>query len=269
MDDKQYGAFALNALTLDQFRQGRNIRYVPGTFVVKKVVMLGEDGFASLAGDLSAEYVFLEESRDLMAADPGGLFHCVLARTEMGKEGILFALQGIDRYAAHVKNVYALKIDPTAPVEQIPQSRIPCIQTKAIFYHKPRGVEDITGIDYVRNTAERKEQFAVEKTIVLPDDQFSMYQSGGFLQDRIFLFDNLDKMWFDPAARTWHCLLVKGETSQDGILVEAEGYSYARYAAYVPDCALLRLRDIPIQHEPPAKPPHGRTPGRRSRGQER
>ena len=61
-------------------------------------------------------------------------------------------------------------------------------------------------------------------------------------------------MWFDPEKLCWHCLLVKGATSTDGILVEAEGYSYSRYAAFIPDCGRLRLRDVPVQYEYPARP---------------
>ncbi len=269
MDEKQYGAFARNALTLDQLRHGRNISYVPGSFVVEKVIVLSEDGFAALAGDLSAEYVFLEENRDLMSADPGGRFNCVLARTETGKEGILFALQGSELYTAYAKDVHAIRVDPATPVEQIPQSSLPRIQTSAVFYHKPRGVEDITGIDYVRNIAERKAAFVIETVVVLSDEKFADFMRSGLLQDKLFLFDNLDKMWFDPAERVWHCLLVKGETSRDGILVEAEGYSYARYAAYVRDCARLRLREVPVQYEYPARPPREKMPRRRSRGGER
>ncbi len=36
-----------------------------------------------------------------------------------------------------------------------------------------------------------------------------------------------------------HCLLALGEGSNDGVLIEAEGYDYARYAAYIPG-----MRDI-------------------------
>ena len=32
----------------------------------------------------------------------------------------------------------------------------------------------------------------------------------------------------------WHCLLVTGEGMEDGVLVESEGSSYARYSAFVP-----------------------------------
>lgn len=53
--------------------------------------------------------------------------------------------------------------------------------------------------------------------------------------------------WFDPSELCWHCLLVKGENSKDGILVDMEGYHYARYAAFVPDCGRLRLQDVPCR----------------------
>ena len=42
----------------------------------------------------------------------------------------------------------------------------------------------------------------------------------------------------------WHCLLVTGEGMEDGVLVESEGSSYARYAAFVPS-----VKDILEQHQ--------------------
>lgn len=269
MSEKQYGAFALNVQTLAQHRMGRDVKYVPGSFVVEKVMALDEDAFLALAGNLTADYVFLEKNRERMSADPGDRFNCLLARTQTGKEGILFALQDSDLYTAYARNVDQIHIDPLTPVEWIRLSSLPCFQTDAIFYHKPRGVEDLTGVDYVHGNAERRDRFVVEKIVVLPDREFTAFQRDRLLCDEIFLFDNLELMRFDPAARVWHCLLVKGETSRDGILVESEGYSYARYAAYVRNCMWLRLRDIPIQYERPAIPPREKTSQRRSRGGER
>ena len=37
----------------------------------------------------------------------------------------------------------------------------------------------------------------------------------------------------------YHCILVMGQGHRDGILVESEGFAYARYAAYVPDARAL------------------------------
>jgi len=36
---------------------------------------------------------------------------------------------------------------------------------------------------------------------------------------------------FEAADGTFHCLLVRGIDRTDAILVESEGYGYARYAA--------------------------------------
>jgi hypothetical protein len=31
----------------------------------------------------------------------------------------------------------------------------------------------------------------------------------------------------------WHCILVKGKTSDIGLLIESEGYDYARYTGVI------------------------------------
>ena len=102
---------------------------------------------------------------------------------------------------------------------------------------------------------ERQTGFQVEQVVVLCDEQFRQFQETGLKDDQIFLFDYSDKMWFDPGSLCWHCVLVKGETGKAGILVDAEGYSYARYAAFAPDCDRLRLQDIPVHYEHPARAP--------------
>ena len=42
----------------------------------------------------------------------------------------------------------------------------------------------------------------------------------------------------------WHCLLVTGEGTEDGVLVESEGSSYGRYSAFVPS-----VKEIMEQHQ--------------------
>ena len=43
----------------------------------------------------------------------------------------------------------------------------------------------------------------------------------------------------------FRCLLVTARRRQDGILVDSEGYTYARYAAYVRDKRELELAGVP------------------------
>lgn len=52
------------------------------------------------------------------------------------------------------------------------------------------------------------------------------------LSDYDFIKENFDKMYTD-SDQIWHCLLVKAEGANEGILVEAEGYGYARYSGYL------------------------------------
>ena len=141
------------------------------------------------------------------------------------------------------------------PVERIVLEDPKVYQERAAFHHRPRRMEDIMGEHPGTSTPERKTGFRVEQIVVLSDEQYRQFQERGLVEDQIFLFDYNDKMWFDPGDLCWHCVLVKGETSGDGILVEAEGYSYARYAAFAPDCSRLRLRDAPVHYEYPAKAP--------------
>lgn len=89
---------------------------------------------------------------------------------------------------------------------------------------------------------ERKPDFnfcpaKVEKTIRLGEKEFEKFlQSPMDYQE--FIQENTGLMHMDGSG-VYHCLLVTGEGHRDGILVEAEGYGYARYASYVPDAAAL------------------------------
>ena len=55
------------------------------------------------------------------------------------------------------------------------------------------------------------------------------------------LYDNRDVMYMGPGDRNMHCILVTTSEYREGILVEAEGYAYPRYAAFVPDCRRIDL----------------------------
>lgn len=74
----------------------------------------------------------------------------------------------------------------------------------------------------------------VEKTVELSEDWFDHF-SQSLLNDYDFIIENIDHMYQDNNGVN-HCLLVLSEGRDDGILVESEGSSYARYSAYHP-CA--------------------------------
>ncbi|MCQ4770296.1 pentapeptide repeat-containing protein [Intestinimonas massiliensis] len=67
--------------------------------------------------------------------------------------------------------------------------------------------------------------------VELPRDEFSDFQCD-LLKDRSFITELLPELQTDEKD-VLPCMLVLEEGSSDGILVDPQGYSYARYSAYV------------------------------------
>ncbi len=93
------------------------------------------------------------------------------------------------------------------------------LRTKAIFERK---TNDFQPRDCV-----------IEKIIELASQEYDAF-SRNMLADYGFIKDNVDLMYVDQEG-TYHCLLVVGEGRPDGVLIESEGSSYARYAAFLPN----------------------------------
>lgn len=68
------------------------------------------------------------------------------------------------------------------------------------------------------------------------------------LNNHQFIDDNIDFMYCDNEGIN-HCLLVLGEGEEDGILVESEGYSYARYSALLPNARSYIQKNIQTMAE--------------------
>ncbi|MDL2234674.1 DUF6329 domain-containing protein [Christensenellaceae bacterium OttesenSCG-928-L17] len=93
------------------------------------------------------------------------------------------------------------------------------IETKAVFRRKDPKIEATNCV--------------VEKVIRLGGDEFDRF-SHNLLREWDFLRDNPIDTVVDEKGRQ-HCLLVVGEGRRDGILVNTEGGSYARYTALLPN----------------------------------
>lgn len=70
------------------------------------------------------------------------------------------------------------------------------------------------------------------KTIELPAESYRHFKSH-LLGFEPFITENRDWMRVDE-NNVAHCLLVLGEGGSEGVLVNSEGYDYARYASLVP-----------------------------------
>lgn len=77
------------------------------------------------------------------------------------------------------------------------------------------------------------ENCEVSRVVELPNGQFD-YFIGHLLDDQDFLIELRSEMGYtEDGVR--HCLLVLPEGGDDGVLVDAQGSSYARYSAFIPN----------------------------------
>ena len=243
-----YAAFAAKVKSLDTLRRGDGVKYCPGAVKVEKHLILSPADFEKLAEDISPDYPFIKDHQALMSADPGGWFHCVLVTARTKLEGLLVAKGSHELYLGYTKDYRKLELPSSLPVQHISLEEPKVYQEKAAFFRRVASAEMLMDAP-----PERMDSFCIEKVVVLTDAEYREFKAGGLLQDQIYIFDNHNQTYYDPGERCWHCLLVKGETGKDGVLVEAGGRSYACYAAFAPDCDRLRLQDVPVHYEYPAK----------------
>ena len=102
--------------------------------------------------------------------------------------------------------------------------------TRAQFIRKPVDLEELKRLT---GEAGDKVDCIVEKTIELEPHEYDNF-SKNLLEDHKFIEDSVNLQCVDTKNR-WHCILVKAKGAVDGILVQGEGYHYARYAAYLPE----------------------------------
>lgn len=85
----------------------------------------------------------------------------------------------------------------------------------------------------------------IEKVIVLPDAEYD-YFTQHLLHDYDFIDENRGLMGEWNGA--WHCLLVTGDKAVEGVLVQSEGSSYARYSAFVPSVSDLIVQEKCVKY---------------------
>lgn len=112
------------------------------------------------------------------------------------------------------------------------------MQARAIFHRKEACFEP--------------SECEIEKVIHLSDNDFARFQQT-LLDNYDFLREHADLMRVEGSVT--HCLLVVGESFEDGILVNSEGSDYARYAAYFPNAKSYLLTQGQTQQAEQAKAP--------------
>lgn len=110
--------------------------------------------------------------------------------------------------------------------------------TTARFFRKPPHITDLQDDTAIIQPA----PFQVVREVILPEAQYRRFQ-GNLLANAPFITARTDLTGYDESTG-FRCLLVTSRKRQDGILVDSEGYDYARYAAYVQDKRSLDLQGI-------------------------
>ena len=90
-----------------------------------------------------------------------------------------------------------------------------------------------------------EEPCEVRKVISLPDKEYAFFKKH-LMYEYDFLRKNADQMGFRNGTR--QCVLVMGESSEDGVLVDSSGYGYARYTApFLGARSYMTLREQNLQ----------------------
>ena len=106
----------------------------------------------------------------------------------------------------------------------------------ASFYRKASSVRELVG----KAPFPEKVRFQITKVIELPTNQYRRYMNE-LLRDVSFISRNVADMRFDGKTETFLCLFVTCRDANTGLLVESEGFGYARYAAFIPEKSALSL----------------------------
>lgn len=88
----------------------------------------------------------------------------------------------------------------------------------------------------------------IDKIVELPEEEYQNFQYH-LMQDTDFISENKELMYLDE-NRVYHCLLALRQNSTEGILIQSEGYNYARYASLLPgarDFVTARLNELADQ----------------------
>lgn len=120
-------------------------------------------------------------------------------------------------------------------MENLPQSTI-----YGCFFYKANHAQQL-----MEDKTAQPTRVEVVKVIQLTAQQFRHF-SANLLRDMPFIAANRDLTGHDKGVT--RCLLVTTRSNQDGILVDCQGFNYARYSAYVPDKRSLDLRDVVVDH---------------------
>ena len=121
----------------------------------------------------------------------------------------------------------------------------------ASFYRKASSVRELVGKEEAFGTrilpSLRNLVLSMDDRVIeLQKEQYRRYRNE-LWRDVSFISRNGSNMRFDEKSETFLCLFVTSRDEIGGLLIEADGFDYARYAAFIPDKKALALDGIPVE----------------------
>lgn len=113
-------------------------------------------------------------------------------------------------------------------------------RTVCTIFRKPVSVSALQDTTPIIKAA----PFTVVREIILSESKYRRFQAD-LLAETPFIAARTHLTGYSEKSGRFRCLLVSTRKRQDGILVDSEGYAYARYAAYVRDKRELDLAGVP------------------------
>ena len=85
-----------------------------------------------------------------------------------------------------------------------------------------------------------EDDFVIETVVELPISKFNKFLDD-MLADYDFIEEHKNLMYVDE-NNIWHAIYVTAKGIDYGILVQSEGYGYARYSAFLRRCHVVEVR---------------------------
>ena len=109
------------------------------------------------------------------------------------------------------------------------------------FCRKPRCLDDL-----LEERRRGPVHVQVEQIIQLTYEQYQHFLS--HIWEDMPFFEAHKRVKYCDSKGVSRCLLVTTRSRRDGILVDCQGFNFARYSCYVSDKHSLDLRDVPVDH---------------------
>lgn len=120
-------------------------------------------------------------------------------------------------------------------------------EQRAVFCKKAINLEDL--LETTDHYGVKKSRpFLIEKVVELSEKDFKTF-TNELYEYYSFLYECREDMYSE--GECLHCILITTPEHNRGILAEAEGYAYARYTAYLPDCSEIAFQEIPVVKDVP------------------